>query len=97
MNGYKLIADGYRKLVQSGQFAEEDVKRKIEIYDFLSTCTHSDFSILVDSSAFNDIMAAYTKKAAKNIGLGEDIEKKLAKELHCLFDEISASEIMEEA
>lgn len=96
MNGYKLLSDTYRQCMADGRFAEEDVKRKIEIYDFFSTCDKEDFCTMVDSSAFNDIIVAYARKAARNAELGEEAEKMVAGELRSLFHGRNASDVLKE-
>lgn len=96
MNGYELMARSYKKLVADGQVPAEDVKRDIEIYEFLSTCGKEDIFKLVDSSAFNDIIKAYCEKALKNAKVDEEISSKVMNEMRYIFDDIGAEKVLEE-
>lgn len=91
-----MMADSYRKAIDQGKISKEVAEQEIRIYDFLSTCSQDDIYRMVNSSAFNDVMKAYMKKAVKNVGLKEDDEKKVLNELRFLFDEKTAKEICEE-
>lgn len=72
MNGYKFMADSYRKMQETFNDGA-DFSKKIRILDFLATCDKEDFNILVDSSAFNDIIKAYIKMACVDAGLDDDL------------------------
>ena len=96
MNGYELMAKSYKKLVADGQVPEKDVKRDIEIYEFLSTCGKEDIFKLVDSSAFNDIIRAYCEKALKNAKVDEEIFRKVMYEMRYIFDDVGAERVLEE-
>ena len=93
MNGFQMMADSYKTLVKHGKLKEEDARREIEIYEFLATCDHSDFCRMVDSSAFNDIIKAFCRKALQGAKVGEEIEDSVMGELRWLFDTMQASEI----
>ena len=93
-NGFKSIADSYRKVVEQGKMTKEIAEPEIRIYDFLATCTQDDFCRLVDSSAFNDIIKAYLRMAVRNVNLDKKTENKLMNEISCLFDEMSASNVL---
>lgn len=94
MNGFKMMADSYRKLVSDGTITEEQAKRDIEIYDFLATCNQDDFCMMVDSSAFNDIIRAFLRLAVKNAELSKKSEDKVLNQLSWIFDEMSAKEVL---
>ena len=96
MNGFKMMADSYRALVKQGKLSESDAKREIEVYEFLATCSQDDFYRLVDSSAFNDIIKAFCRKALKCAKVDNDIEDRVMDELRWLFDTRSAKEVCEE-
>lgn len=95
MNGFKMMADSYRHLVEMGKITEDQAQRDIEIYDFLATCNQDDFCRMVDSSAFNDIIRAFLKLAMKNAELDELAEDKVLNQLRWIFDEKSAKEVLE--
>lgn len=90
MNGFKIMADSYRKLAEQGV----DVEKEIKIYDFLSTCDEDDKCIMVDSSAFNDIIRAYVKMAVDNAEIGDKEKEKVLGQLRWIFDEKQASEVL---
>ena len=90
MNGFKIMADSYRKLAEQGV----DVEKEIKIYDFLSTCDEDDKCIMVDSSAFNDIIRAYVKMAVDNAKIGDKEKEKIINQLRWIFDEKQASEVL---
>ena len=94
MNGFSIIANSYKLLVKQGELTEEQAKRSIEIYEFLSTCNQDDFCKMVDSSAFNDIIRAFLTKAIKSAELDEISEDKVMNELRYLFDDLSAKDVL---
>ena len=94
MNGYEMTAKGLKQAMESGKVKAEDVARKIEIYEFLATCDTDDFCTMVDSSAFNDIIKAFVKKAVEVLPQNE--QEKVIDNLRWLFDEKTAKEIIEE-
>lgn len=79
MNGYKMMADSYRELVKREIVTEEQVRRDIEIYEFLATCNKDDLFKMVDSSAFNDIIIAFLTKVIKGTHLTIGFFRTIAK------------------
>ena len=96
MNGFKMMAESYRKLVEQGKFTEEQAKRNIEIYEFLATCDTDDFCTMIDSSAFNDIIRGFVKLAVKKADLDQKSQEKVIDQLRWLFDEKTAKEILDQ-
>ena len=66
MNGFTLMAESYKKLMNEGKIDKETANKEIRIYDFLATCDTDDFCRMVDSSVFNDIIRAFLKMAMIN-------------------------------
>lgn len=95
MNGFALMADSYRKAADQGDINKTEVEAKIRIYDFLATCSQDDFYLMVDSSAFNDIIKDFLKAALQNAGADEEMTGKVLNELRWLFSEKTAKEICE--
>lgn len=93
MNGFKITADAYRKGIEQGKYTLAQVGREIEIYDFLATCDQNDFYRLVDSSAFNDIIKSFCRKALESAGVDQDIKDNVERKLCWLFDTMQASDI----
>lgn len=95
MNGFKLMADSYRKLMNEGKIDKETAEKEIRVFDFLATCDNDDFCTMVDSSAFNDIIRAYLKMAVDNAGIGDKEKEKVIGQLRWIFDEKQAKEVLE--
>ena len=95
MNGYEMMADSYRKLVEDGELDKEVADKEIRIYEFLTTCDTEDICRMVDSSAFNDIIRAFVEMAVKNADIDEDSRNKVVGQLRWLFNEKSARQVLE--
>jgi hypothetical protein len=91
MNGFALVADGYRK---TGQEHEAD------LYDFLGSCSQDDFYKLFDSSAFNEIAMCYIRRAVRELvdegTLDDEQARAVRNRVRFLFDEKQAKELNEE-
>lgn len=94
MNGFAMMSDSYKKLIEQGKIEKEIAEKEIRIYDFLATCTVDDFCRMVDSSAFNDIIRAFVKMAVVNADIGEENQEKVTNQLRWIFDEKSAKEVL---
>lgn len=95
MNGFSMMSESYKKLMEQGIIAKETADKEIRIFDFLATCDVDDFCRMVDSSAFNDIIKAFVKMAVVNADIGEENQKKVTNQLRWIFDEKSAKEVLE--
>lgn len=94
MNGYKLMAESYRKLMQEGKIESGEAQKEIRIYEFLATCDNDDICRMVDSSAFNDIIRAFIEIAVKESDIDENSKNKVLRQSQWIFDEISAREAL---
>lgn len=72
MNGFKMMADSYRKAAAEGKISKEQADKDCRIYDFLATCDEDDFYKLFNSSAFNEIAKSYMRLAVKEL-VEEDV------------------------
>lgn len=95
MNGFKLMADSYRTLVEQGKISQEDAEKEISTYEFLAACKQEDLYRMVDTGAFNDIMKAYMRKALRDVDVDNKTESKVMEELRWLLDTRQAREICE--
>lgn len=95
MNGFTMMSDSYKKLMEQGKITKEIAEKEIRIYDFLATCTADDFCRMIDSSAFNEIIRAFVKMAVINADIGEENQEKVTNQLRWIFDEKSAREVLE--
>lgn len=95
MNGYTMMADSYRKLMNDGTIDKDSAEKSIRIYEFLATCDKDDLCQMVDSSAFNDIIRAFLKMAVVNAEQEEEQQDKVLNQLRWIFDEKSAKEVLE--
>ena len=94
MNGYTMLAESYKKLMNEGKVEKEVAEKHIRIYEFLATCDIDDLCIMVDSSAFNDIIRAFLRKAVKGADIGHHKYEAVMDGLHYIFDENTAKEVL---
>lgn len=93
MNGYKLSADAYRKLLNDPTADQEDVKTKIKAFDFLATCDSATIYALFNSSAFNDIVKGYVAKIADDTeNLTDEQRSHIKSHISGLLDMIDAKQ-----
>lgn len=95
MNGYIMMAESYKKLMNVEKIDKETAEKEIRIYEFLATCDGDDLCRMVDSSAFNDIIRAFLKMAVENAGINEKAKEKVLGQLRWIFDEKPAKEVLE--
>lgn len=95
MNGFTMMSESYKKLMNEGKISKEVAEKEIRIYDFLATCDTDDFCRMVDSSAFNDIIKAFLQMAVENAEIGNKEKEKVVGQLRWIFDEKSAKEVLE--
>lgn len=63
MNGYEILAQGYKKLVETGQIEmDEETKSYIKVYEFLASCNQEEKKMLFESGAFNDMIKEKIKE-----------------------------------
>ena len=82
MNGFKIIADSYRKLIETNQIDKEDAKSYIKVYDFLSTCNNKEKEILFTSSAFNDMI----KELINKLNLEDALKQNIINQLYNIWN-----------
>lgn len=46
MNGFQLLAEGFKKLVEDGQCNAKDLATEVNTLEFLGTCSNAVFSML---------------------------------------------------
>ena len=95
MNGYQMIADSYRTLLER----EKDIDRasiesKIKALDFLATATEEERLELFNSGAFNEVLKAYTEVTLKNCKLDDDTIRQVMGELNYTLDMMTAKEVL---
>ena len=84
MNGYQLMADSYKKMLEEKQHSEgvvniTEMERKIRVLELLAKFEPDDKYFAFESSMFNDIYKGYVNIAIDNIiKNGSNTEKKAA-------------------
>ena len=95
MNGFKLMAESYRKATGISKAEAERIAR---LYDFLGDCTESDINTLFDSTAFNEISKQYVREAVKRLTANGTIDEEQAtairNEVSRLYEDMTAAEVM---
>lgn len=96
MNGFKLMAESYRKAAGIDQGEAERIAR---LYDFLGDCSQDDIYTLFDSTAFNEIAKDYMRKAVSRLvdngTLDEEQGQAVRNEYAYMFSIMTAKEISE--
>ena len=99
MNGFKLMADSYRKAAEENKISKEQADKDCRIFDFLGTCDDDDFYKLFDSSAFNEIAKDYMRAAVRHLidngTIDDEQGTAVRNEYAFLFSEKTAKEISE--
>ena len=91
MNGYKMLADAYRKFLNDATADQDSIKTHIKALDFLAECDKATIYALFDSSAFNDIVKGYVSLMADNEKeLTDEQKSHLKYHVESLFDMVSA-------
>lgn len=99
MNGFSMLADSYRRAAEEGKVTKEYADKECKALDFLATCDEDDFYHLFDSSAFNEIMMSYIRRAVKELADEEVIDDEqgiaVRNRVNILLSEKTAKEICE--
>ena len=94
MNGFKLMAETYRKAAGIDQGEAERIAR---LYDFLGECSQDDIYTLFDSTAFNEIAKSYMRLAVSRLIDKGTIEAEqgqaVKNEYARLFEDMTAKEV----
>ena len=94
-NEYFMMAEDYRCLLEHGKIEQDIAEKEIRIFEFLALCDKDDICRMVDSSAFNDIIRAFTKMAIKNAGIDKESQGRVLNQLRWIFDEKKAKEVLD--
>ena len=82
MNGFKILADSYRKLIETNQIDKEESESYIKVYDFLATCSDKEKEILFTSSAFNDMI----KELINKLNLEDALKQNIINQLYNIWN-----------
>ena len=94
MNGYTMLAESCRQLLRDGGIDKATAEKEIRVYEFLATCDLDDKCLMVDSTAFNDIIEAYLKQAIKNADIDSKSRQKVLEQLRWMFEGQEAKEVL---
>ena len=97
MNGFKMMADSYRKAADEGKITKEQAEKDCKAFDFLSSCDEEDICNLFDSGAFNEIAKGYMRIAVKELIAESVIDEEqghaIKNRFALLFSEKTAKEV----
>lgn len=98
MDGFKIMADSYRKLADEGKITKEQAEKDCKVFDFLSGCDQDDINNLFDSGAFNDIAKSYMRIAVKELieesVIDEEQGQAIKNRFALLFSEKTAKDVL---
>ena len=98
MNGYKVLADSYRKAAEQGKVEKAQAEKHARVLDFLGTCDDEDINALFDSSAFNEISKSYMRRAVKELieekVIDEEQGQAVKNRFSLLFSEMTAKDVL---
>ena len=98
MEGYKIMADSYRKAAAEGKISKEEADKIIRSYDYLTECDQEDIYCLFDSSAFNEISKSYLRLAVKELieenVIDEEQGRAVRNRFALLFSEKTAKDVL---
>ena len=80
--------------MEHGEIDVETANRKIKAYDFLATCDESDLETLIDSTAFNEFIKAYCRKALETANTDKEVQKRVLFQLESLFGNSKATDMV---
>ena len=93
MDGYRIMAESYKKAVEQGKLTEEEARPHIKAFELLGELTQEDLYTMVDTTAFNEIIKAYCRRALREASVDKNIEEDVLTQLKLLFDEMRAKEV----
>lgn len=94
MNSYEMLAESYKKMMESGKIEKEVAEKEIRVLDFLSTCDKADICRLFASGAFNDIFKGYLNAAIEDAELDMKTAARLRESARWVLDTKSASDLI---
>lgn len=95
MNGYEMLSESYKKLMESGEIEREVAEKKIRVLDFLATCDKDDICRLFASGAFNDLFKGFLNAAIKDAELDDEAAARMRESARWVLDTKSASDLMD--
>lgn len=98
MDGYKIMAESYRKAAEEGKITKEQAEKDCKAFDFLASCDQDDFNNLFDSGAFNEIAKSYMRLAVKELieegTIDEEQGRAVRNRFALLFSEKTAKDVL---
>lgn len=79
MDGYRIMAESYKKAVEQGKLTEEEARPHIKAFELLGELTQEDLYTMVDTTAFNEIIKAYCRRALREASVDKNIEEAMAR------------------
>lgn len=85
MDGYRIMAESYKKAVEQGKLTEKEARPYIKVFELLGELTQEDLYTMVDTTAFNEIIKAYCRRALREASVDKNIEEDVLTQLKLLF------------
>ena len=98
MNGYTMLADEYKKMLEDEQeqTRKDEIAKHIKVYEFLATCDDTEKCLLFDSTAFNDIYMGYVRKAVNSLDCLDDEQRQAVRNrAYVLLSEYTAKNMLD--
>jgi diphthamide synthase (EF-2-diphthine--ammonia ligase) len=88
MNGYKMIAESYRRKIESGEMQETDaIQKKLKALEYVASCDQEDLFHLVNTSAFNSIIIQYLDESLRRANVSKETSDAVMNELMDLLSD----------
>lgn len=96
MNGYKLLADSYKQILDKTDDEQKkaNIEKSIKALETMADKTDDEIMEIFNTGAFNDILRAYCKKALINCNINRETTTAVMSELDWLLDTANCKDLM---
>lgn len=89
MNGFRLLADSYKKRLQQSELSADEratIEAHIEALEVVADKSEQQLCDIFSTGAFNEILKAYCRRALSDCEVGEDTTKEVMEQIKWLLD-----------